>query len=44
MRRIASAAVWGCVSVLLVAPLAAWAAMAPESSTPAAAPNLRDPQ
>ena len=28
MRQIASAAVWGCVSVLLVAPLAAWAAMA----------------
>ena len=28
MRRIASATVWGCVSVLLIAPLAAWAAMA----------------
>lgn len=28
MRRIASAIVWGCVSVLLIAPLAAWAAMA----------------
>ena len=28
MRRIASATLWGCVSVLLIAPLAAWAAMA----------------
>ena len=28
MRRIASATFWGCVSVLLIAPLAAWAAMA----------------
>jgi hypothetical protein len=28
MTRIASAAVWLCVSVLLIAPLAAWAAMA----------------
>jgi Domain of unknown function (DUF4105) len=28
MRGIASAAFWGCVSILLIAPLAAWAAMA----------------
>ena len=28
MRRIASTTLWGCVSVLLIAPLAAWAAMA----------------
>ena len=28
MRRIASATLWGCISVLLIAPLAAWAAMA----------------
>ena len=28
MRRIAWAALWGCVSVLLIAPLAAWSAMA----------------